>query len=139
MLDCIYKTNQFKSTPLNIVSTTCLNTTFYVTFRFLVKEEEDDYIWTMEQLKSLYRPGTSSGMIPMDRELALTNMIRHVFPQTQRLLCIWHVKKVCLCMRLKEFEKGEEREAFMKAWVEVISSGSDATYEGKWLALQERI
>jgi hypothetical protein len=47
-LDCTYKTNQFKLPLLVIVGTTCLNTTFYVAFCFLAKEEAGDYVWALE-------------------------------------------------------------------------------------------
>jgi hypothetical protein len=77
---------------LVIVGTTCLNTSFYVTFCFLPKEQEEDYAWTLEQLKMLYLPGTKTNVMLTDCELALINAMRRVFPRITRLLCVWHVQ-----------------------------------------------
>ena len=43
LLDCTYKTNCFKLPLLNIVGTTCLNTTFFIAFCFLHSEEEESF------------------------------------------------------------------------------------------------
>jgi transposase-like protein len=122
---------------LNIVGTICLNSNFYVAFCFLAKEEEDDYVWAMEQLKELYTTGLVTGVMLMDRELALMKAIYQVFPKTQYLLYIWHIEKNVLICASKAFEKKEEVQAFMKAWTEVVSSGSEAIFEKRWQTLQD--
>jgi MULE transposase domain len=136
LLDCTYKTNRFKMPLLNIVGTTCLNTTFYVAFCFLAKEEKDDYIWAMEQLRNVFPAEVQSSMMVMDQELALMNAIQQVFPKTQQLLCIWHIEKNILVHASKEFEKADDREVFMKAWARVVSSDTEEDYEKNWLALE---
>lgn len=44
IMDCTYKSNKYRLPLLNVVGTTCLNTTFYVTFGFLLQERKDDFI-----------------------------------------------------------------------------------------------
>jgi hypothetical protein len=63
-----------------MVGTTCLNTTFYVAFCFLAKEEENDYIWALEQLKGICTSDNLPRVMVTDRELALMNGIHQVFP-----------------------------------------------------------
>jgi MULE transposase domain len=128
--------NRFKMPLLNIVGTTCLNTTFYVAFCFLVKEEVSDYIWAMEQLQKAFPPNVQSSVMVMDRELALMNAIHHVFPETHRLLCICHIEKNVLVHTSKEFGKAEDRDMFMKAWSDVVSSDTEEVYEKRWAMLE---
>jgi MULE transposase domain len=79
LLDCTYKMNRFKLPLLNMVGTTCLNTTFYVAFCFLIKEEENDYVWALEQLKGICTSDNLPRVMVTDRELALMNGIRQEF------------------------------------------------------------
>jgi MULE transposase domain len=58
--------NQFKLLLLNIVGTTCLNIIFYIAFCFLAKEEENDYVWALEQLKSICMDSALPGVMVMD-------------------------------------------------------------------------
>jgi hypothetical protein len=74
---------------LNIVSSTGLNHTFYVAFVFLAQETSDDYLWALQILKKIYveRRYPFPGVVVTDRELALISSLRHVFPNTKRILC----------------------------------------------------
>ena len=58
---------------LNIVGTTCLNKNYHVAFCFLAKEEEEDYVWALEQLRGLLTMNTSIHVLVTDREIALIN------------------------------------------------------------------
>lgn len=55
IMDCIYKCNKYRLPLLNIVGTTCLNTTFYIAFGFLFQEWKHDFIWFLTMLHNLYR------------------------------------------------------------------------------------
>jgi hypothetical protein len=67
---------------LKIVGSTCLNKSFYVAFAFLSREEEGDYTWALEQLRILFPSTTQPRVMVTDREIALMNSIRAVFPGT---------------------------------------------------------
>src|SRR5437763_12432875 len=75
LLDCTYKTNRFKMPLLIIIGTTCLNLSYYTAFCFLRQAKEEDYIWALEQLKTLYLPYTRTEVFLTDRELALINVL----------------------------------------------------------------
>ena len=79
-MDCTYKTNRFKLPLLNIVGTTCLNTTFYIEFCFLASEVQESYIWALKQLKTLLLIGRTLEDLVMDRETALLAASTKVFP-----------------------------------------------------------
>jgi hypothetical protein len=115
LMNCTYRTNKFKMPLLNIVGTTCLNKNFHIAFCFLAKEEEGDYTWALQELKELMVDGMKIGVAITDREVTLINACRHVFPQTIRLLCTWHVEMNVLTHAAELFQKGEARDGFMKA------------------------
>ena len=54
VMNCIYKINRFKMPLLVISDQTTLHTSFYVTFCFQMKERTENYIFAMQQMKSLY-------------------------------------------------------------------------------------
>ena len=139
LLDCTYKTNRFKLPLLVIVGTTCLHTTFYVAFCFLAKEEERDYVWALEQMKKLYLPGTVTGVMVMDRELALLNAVKYVYPRTRRFLCAWHVQQKVKEHAANTFgkDKTEDILAFVEAWKSVIQSRTQDEYYENWNTLQD--
>ena len=53
IMDCTYKTNQYKLSLLIINDVTSINTTFYITFAFQMKKMKEDYTFTMNHLKAL--------------------------------------------------------------------------------------
>jgi MULE transposase domain len=81
LLDCTYKTNKFKLPLLNIVGSTCLNTTFYIAFCFLKYEDTESYIWVLSNIKSLYNNQLLPKALVMDRDMALLGASRTVFPK----------------------------------------------------------
>ncbi|KAL7228955.1 hypothetical protein ACSBR2_007619 [Camellia fascicularis] len=68
LMDCIYKTNRYQFSLLEIIGVTSIDMTFSVAFVYLQYEKEDNYTWAL------------------DRELALMNVICMVFPGTTNLL-----------------------------------------------------
>jgi hypothetical protein len=138
LLDCTYRTNKFKMPLLNVVGTTCLNSNFHAAFCFLAKEEEGDYIWAMQQLKELFTPAMHLRSVVTDREMALINVCQQVFPTTTRLFCVWHVEKNVLTHVSTEFEEGEARTAFMRAWTDVMHVPTKELYKEQWNALQDK-
>ena len=90
IMDCTYKTNRYRLPPLEIVGVTSTNLTFSVAFVYLEAERVDNYTWAMEKLQSLLFADRLANVIVTDRELALMNAVRLVFPTTTNLLCRWH-------------------------------------------------
>ena len=87
IMDCTYKTNRYRLPLLEIVGVTSTNLTFSVAFVYLEAERVDNYTWAMEKLQSLMFADRLPNVIVTDRELALMNVGRLVFPTTTNLLC----------------------------------------------------
>ena len=74
-LDCTYKTNKYKMPLLHAFGFTCLNSTFSSCFTFLPKENQEDYTWALNQIKSLYDGVPYPKVIITDRELAVVRAV----------------------------------------------------------------
>ena len=120
VMDCTYKTNWFHMKLFDVVGITSFNTTFYVGFEFLQKETEVYYAWALENVKSLYSRISYSPVIAIDRDPALVNAVRHMFPTSPILLCTWHVNKNIAKNCKSMFETGERYDYFFKQWELVL-------------------
>jgi hypothetical protein len=119
LMDCTYKTNKYKMPLLHVVGMTPFNTTFSICFVFLKEEKESDYVWTLQQV---YRPYSDENLpetIVTDRELALLNALRLLFPNSTNLLCAWHINKNVTAKCKPKFESREDWEGFLSMWVQV--------------------
>jgi len=94
ILDCTYKTNRYKMSLLEIVGVTSTDQIFCIAIAYLVAESEENYIWALEQLKSIMVDCEVEmpSVFVSDRELALLNAIGKVFPNSAHMLCKWHIK-----------------------------------------------
>ncbi|KAG5536356.1 hypothetical protein RHGRI_023956 [Rhododendron griersonianum] len=86
VMDCTYKTNRYKMPLLDIIGVSSFNKSFYSCFAFLEKEGEEDYAWALRMFSNLLGPSCQPSVIVSDRELALMNAIKVVFPTTTNLL-----------------------------------------------------
>ncbi|KAL4590600.1 hypothetical protein LXL04_003537 [Taraxacum kok-saghyz] len=66
-----------------------------------------------------------------NRELALMNAIKKVFPNTTNLLCIWHIEKNVLAHCKKHFD-AEGFDNFMASWINVAYSTTTTMFEYNW-------
>ena len=95
IMDCTYKTNQYKLSLLIINGVTPINTIFYITFAFQMKKMEENYTFMMNHLKALlisldlFNPH----IILTDCEKALMNSLSAVYPHINNLICLWHINK----------------------------------------------
>jgi len=94
VMDCTYKTNKYKMPLLDFVGVSSLNTSLHSCFVFLRKEEKHDYVWALQMFKCMLGADCQPSAIVSDRELALMNAIKLVFPTTANLLCVWHIEKI---------------------------------------------
>ncbi|KAL0217417.1 hypothetical protein RCL1_007998 [Eukaryota sp. TZLM3-RCL] len=101
LADCTYKTNRFRI-PLFVVGGKVFdNKTFTLAYRFMDSETENDYHWTLQQLRE------TTNKIPdvfvTDRELALINALKTEYPATTHMLL--NVKKTSTQRESSEFEQ----------------------------------
>jgi hypothetical protein len=137
LMDCTYKTNRFGLPLLDIIGCTGLNKSFFAAFVFISKEEEGDYIWALERLRLMMRAYNMAdpAVIVTDRELALINAYKRVFPTATGLLCEWHVAKAVVAKgkSLGIIGEGDDNEGqvndFRKDWAAVVNASTIQDYE----------
>ncbi|XP_061990742.1 uncharacterized protein LOC133709124 [Rosa rugosa] len=134
IMDCTYKTNRYCFPLFEIVGVTSTEKTFNVAFVYMSREAEDNYTWALSRLKTLLRDDCTPGVIVTDRELALMNSIRDLFPSSRHLLCKWHINKNVMKECKKKFTTKEGWDAFNGAWNTVVSSATEGEY---WKNLKE--
>ncbi|KAM4062362.1 MULE transposase [Hirsutella rhossiliensis] len=93
---------------------------FCIAFAFLSGEDEDDYIWALDQLQSIYElyDIRQPSVILTDRCLACMNAISRCFPASRSLLCIWHANKAVLSYCKPAFDREDENSNSDEKWVE---------------------
>ncbi len=148
LLDCTYQTNRFGLPLLNMVGISNISTSFYVAFSFMKSEAEEDYRWVLEQL-TLHLTSTP-GVVVTDCDQALSNAVEAVFPESQHVLCRWHICRSVLS-RCKSYfstprrshrqqpsssEAENQVKAFMDDWDDVTFAESLADYRSQWRKFQ---
>lgn len=83
---------------LDIIGVDACRRSFCIAFAFLSNETEQDYLWALERLRSLYEACNSRlpSVILTDRCLACMNAASACFPGAASLLCLWHANKAVL-------------------------------------------
>jgi hypothetical protein len=83
---------------LDIVGVDACQRSFCIAFAFLGGEEEKDYVWALDRLRSMYEAcgARMPSVILTDRCLACMNAVSHYFPAAVSLLCLWHANKAVL-------------------------------------------
>ncbi|GAU11794.1 hypothetical protein TSUD_75450 [Trifolium subterraneum] len=97
-----------------IVGFTSTERTYNVGFAWLTNEKEDNFIWALQQLRSLVRnEGSLPKVILTDRDTALMNAVGQVFPTSAAMVCRVHVQKN-VGSKIKELLKVREGEEVEK-------------------------
>ncbi|XP_068475207.1 uncharacterized protein [Phaseolus vulgaris] len=79
---------------LEVVGIMSTGLTFSVAFCLLAAENENNFLWALDRLKGLFfRVDSRPRVVVCDRDVALMNAIRMVFPKSYNLLCQFHIDK----------------------------------------------
>ncbi|KAH1262503.1 Protein FAR-RED ELONGATED HYPOCOTYL 3 [Glycine max] len=95
-----YKTNRYKLSLLDFVGVTPTAMTFFVGFAYLEGEHVNNIVWALEWFRDLFlRNDCLPVVIVTDRDLALMNAVKTMFPECTNLLCRvesahWALKRV---------------------------------------------
>ncbi|RKK50684.1 hypothetical protein BFJ69_g18025, partial [Fusarium oxysporum] len=151
LLDCTYKTNRYGMPLLDIIGVDACQRSFCIAFAFLSGEEEQDYQWVLERLKSLYEVCNTSfpSVIITDCALACINAVAICFPSAVLLLCLWHANKAVLAYCRPAFiqhrtdPKTIEAELlswqeFYNQWHLIIQSADQVTFDQRVQQLEQR-
>lgn len=127
-LDSTYNTNWYKMPLLHFVGSTNTDNTFTVAICFMTSKTTGDYLWGLSEFKRLSGINISPNVIVTDRELALINAIKIVYPRATHVLCSWHIEKNILSNCKKyfptKFQVGESAFAYLVTWDDFLVSWS---------------
>lgn len=118
IIDATYKTNSHRMVLLNIVVAGTVASeyrrsqlaTIHVAGCWMRKETTESYEWAMKQLRSIAWPsGTDPSLLPdnfvTDKDQALMNAIKVVFPESRHILCYVHIVHNFLKRLIKNMSK----------------------------------
>ena len=125
LMDCTYKTNVYNLPLLEVVGVTGEGTTFLAAAVFMAAEREADYVWALRTLREKLG-GRYPAVVLSDRDLAFTNAIAEVFPESTHLLCIWHVNQNVLDKAKKTL--GADADTFMAMFNAVCRAPTPEAY-----------
>ncbi|KAL5173741.1 Protein FAR1-RELATED SEQUENCE 6 [Glycine soja] len=93
-IDSTYKTNRYRLPLLDFVGVTPTAMTFFARFAYLEAERVNNIVWALERFRGLFlRHDRLPLVIVTDRDLALMNAVKIVFPESTNLLCRFHIDK----------------------------------------------
>ncbi|KAL5147413.1 putative protein FAR1-RELATED SEQUENCE 10 [Glycine soja] len=93
-IDNTYKTNRYRLPLLDFVGVTPTAMTFSARFAYLEAERVNNIVWALERFRGLFlRNDRLPLVIVTDRDLALMNAVKTVFPESTNLLCRFHIDK----------------------------------------------
>ncbi|KAL5180176.1 Protein FAR1-RELATED SEQUENCE 5 [Glycine soja] len=89
-----YKTNRYRLPLLDFVGVTPTAMTFSAGFAYLEAERVNNIVWALERFRGLFlRNDRLPVVIVTDRDLALMNAVKTMFPECTNLLCKFHIDK----------------------------------------------
>lgn len=128
IMDCTYKANGHQLPLFEIVGVTSTEKTFSVAFAYLSSENEKNYTWVLENLRSVMDDVVLLQVVVTDRELALMNSLRKVFPMASHLLCRSHISRNILANCKKMFKSKLRWEDFISMWNVMVLAETEEDY-----------
>ncbi|KAL6541943.1 hypothetical protein OROGR_011429 [Orobanche gracilis] len=122
ILDPTYKTNRYHLPFLEIVGLTSTNKTFCIAFAFIRNEKIDNFKWVLHCLIQTLEDYMLPRVIVTDRDLALMEACRYVFPKASRILCRYHIFENIRKHHRPSFDSQTDWDKFTSWWNRVINS-----------------
>lgn len=138
MIDATYKTNMYKLPFVQIVGVTSTHHTFCIAHAFVSKEKEENYHWVLERVKDMLDKCMEPRVIITDRDLALMNACRKVFPHASRYLCRWHISENIAKHCKASFSDGDWKK-FKGRWGNLCDSSSPEIYDYNYNRLYQQL
>ncbi|KAL5149788.1 Protein FAR1-RELATED SEQUENCE 6 [Glycine soja] len=93
-IDSTYKTNRYRLPLLDFFGVTPMTMTFSVGFSYLEGERVNNIVWVLKWFRCLFlRNDRLPVVIVTDRDLAVMNAVKTVFPECTNLLCRFYIDK----------------------------------------------
>ena len=132
VVDTTYKTNKYKLPLFEIVGITSTMLTFSIACAFLQCERADNFTWALHKLKLIVAgEDIVPDVIVSDRDLALVNAVREVFPTSKHLLCQYHIEKNVVARIKEHFLEKADRNVIHDAWNDLVNSPTENEYESR--------
>jgi len=122
---------------LEVVGITSTYLTFSVAFCLLAAEKENIFLWALDRLKGLFfRIDSYPRVVVCDRDIALMNAVRIVFPEAYNLFCRFHIDKNVKAKYKMLVHPRESLDKVMQAWGFVVDCDIVEAFEDRVNALQ---
>ncbi|XP_052627015.1 protein FAR1-RELATED SEQUENCE 5-like [Lactuca sativa] len=135
-MDATYKTNKYNLPFLEIVGVTSTNKTFSIAFAFMHNEKTSNYIWPLTCLKLTINDSFCPRVIVTDRDLALMKACGDVFPQSNHLLCRWHIFNDITKHCRQRIKPQKTWNSFHLKWTKLVESPTLNAYMQNYADLQ---
>ncbi|KAH1241511.1 hypothetical protein GmHk_07G019085 [Glycine max] len=90
LIDSTYKTNRYRLPLLDFVGVTPTRMTFSACFAYLEGERLNNVVWALERFRGIYlRRDAIPGVIVIDRDLALMNVVKIIIPHKEKFVAAW--------------------------------------------------
>ncbi|XP_071713567.1 uncharacterized protein [Rutidosis leptorrhynchoides] len=136
IIDATYKTNRYNMPFVEIGGVTSTSKTFCIAFAFIHDEMTVKYEWVLNCLKLTLGECMLPRVIVTDREMALINACRGVFPDAARLLCRWHIRHNIIDKWKRSFKRKVDWTTFYDLWTLLEGSSTLKTYIGYYKQLE---
>ncbi|MBW0467864.1 hypothetical protein O181_007579 [Austropuccinia psidii MF-1] len=101
------------------------------------QENDDGYIWALQELKTLFQPPRTPKVIITDWELALMLAIELVFPISIHNNCAWHISKKRIQNCCKYIQEDDWKD-YQTSWNLLFSSKSTEEYNKNIEKIKEK-
>ncbi|XP_022027110.1 protein FAR-RED ELONGATED HYPOCOTYL 3-like [Helianthus annuus] len=136
LMDATYKTNKYNLPFFEIVGVTSTNKTFSIAFAFINKEKANNYIWALTRLQLTINDSFCPRVIVTDRDLALMKACAEVFPQSNHLLCRWHIQNDIIKHCRPRIRSQQTWVHFLWMWNILVTSPTNTAYMQNYVDLQ---
>ena len=129
-IDSTYKTNKYRLSLLDIVGVTPTGMTFSAAFAYLEGERLNNVIWALERFRGIFLTCDAlPGVIVIDRDLALMNAVKVVFPKSINLLCRFHIDKNVKAKCKTLLGQKNEWDFVMEVWRSLVDCLSEQNFD----------
>ncbi|XP_012833608.1 PREDICTED: uncharacterized protein LOC105954483 [Erythranthe guttata] len=129
LMDCTYKTKRYEMPFLEIIGITPVGRNFTIAVAFMSREDEDTYAWTLRCLRDILPSEAEPEVILTDRELGLLKALPNVFPQSNHMLCLYHINRNVEANATK-FLGNKNHGVFFRrtVWEKLVNSETEEEY-----------
>ena len=138
-IDATYKTNMYNMPLVEIVGVTPTNRTFSISYAFIISEQEHNYRWVLECLKSTLGEGFAVRVVLTDRDLALMKACKTVMPEAYHLLCRVHIWRNIDKFSMPSLKGEGKRGHFYGWWKKLYESRTLEEYTNNEKDLKEKM